>query len=732
MKRIYSYILCLYAAVCCTPDPGPDADTPVDPQHEYANEFSLRCAFTGNLWTSAAKSVILDASTSAKAGYAELLSGAGKETALLTIHTDLPEGTPVRLVTGSESLEIPSRQICSEGDTGPQGAVYATEEFLLSIRPVEASLSMAGSILRVDCNGAIPDSVRIGSITLVPDNTFPTILYGCIRPGSDPLSVKRFPGGNETVLPSRDLKSGKTYRISLEHSPTIASDRSKSEFTYTSEKYKKKSSENLWSTAARNLSVSGMNWMPKVCVPTHDRWGGYAGVKPDEIVSANPDGYWRTGKYNGRSVMVDPDGNVAILHGVNGACPERCKEATSGKTQALYDAHFSSNAEWADYAGRLLGAYGFNFYSLNPKRIRLTRDYFDAESQARMHSATPGAQLSEVAFCYLLRTFYWDYYSLYSKSMDTAKWSVFALMFDDKYLDYIDALAADAAALYKDDHDFIGYYTDNELQFRAASSSTPGIYLKQWLAYDTSAASVPPAIAKAKAYAQKWMSENYNVESVASNVTTEMDNAFLLHICDYYYRTATEALRRHDPNHLLLGSRLHGKPKTLQQVHEACAKYNDIVSVNLYGVWEPDDAYFNTNFKKWVEKTPKPCFVTEFYTRAENTFFEGEQYSNSGEGGGWIVPDEAVRGRHYQNFTRRLISFDHCIGWQWFQFTDDWREDSGWNGKGLISPGYVPYYELLCSMRELHRNIYQIMDYYHSPQGAREPSVPDAPLASWE
>jgi len=717
--------------LCCTPEEKPGSEAK-DPQTAYENEFTLRCTFPGQVWKEGAKPVLLDAATSEESGYADIISGEGKETALLSIHTNLQEGSTAVLLWGAESISIPTRQTCGSEDILPRAAIYGTDTFELSIRPVDAQLSLTGAIVRIDCHGTCPDSVRVGGITLVPDETCPTVLLGFIGAGQQTLNVTRYPSGQSTTLPSRELFCGQTYRISLEAGAVIPADKTKSEFSYTSEKYKKKATDAGYATITKNLAVSGMNWMPKICVSTHDKWGGYDGVKPDEVVSGNPSGFWRTGKYNGRWVMVNPDGNVTILHGVNGACPDPCKESTCERTQRLYKARFSSNAEWAEYAGGILGAYGFNFYSLNPKRIRLTRDFFDASSQALMHSATPGVQLSEVAFCYLLRTFFWDYYTLQGKSMDTSKWSVFALMFDDEYLDFIDKLASDAAALYKDDPDFIGYYTDNELQFRASSASTPGIYLKQWLSYDTSVAGIPPAIAKAKAYAEKWMKDNYGVEPVAGNVTTAMDNAFLLHISEYYYKTATEALRRHDPNHLLLGSRLHGKPKTLQLVHEACAKYNDVISVNLYGVWEPDDSYFNTNFKTWVAKTPKPCFVTEFYTRAADSTFEGELYANTGEGGGWIVPDEATRGRHYQNFTRRLISFDHCIGWQWFQFTDDWREENGWNGKGLINPGYVPYYTLLSSMRELHRNIYQIMDYYHSPKGAGLPSVSDAELAMWE
>lgn len=150
----------------------------------------------------------------------------------------------------------------------------------------------------------------------------------------------------------------------------------------------------------------------------------------------------------------------------------------------------------------------------------------------------------------------------------------------------------------------------------------------------------------------------------------------------------------------------------------------------MYGMWEPQDSYFNTSYKSWI-KYDKPCFVTEFYTRDLEKRFENELYSGTGEGGGWYVKGDVARGLHYQNFVRKLISYNHCIGWQWFQFTDDYAETDGWNNKGLISPDYKPYLDILELMRQVHWNVYQIMDYYHSPSGAKG-EISNTDTAYWE
>ena len=739
--------LSLFTLLSCTgKEDIPSDNGGPDPVVSYDNEFTVRCLLPTEeayKWEKDVRLSLVEASSGKPAGYAELVNGAGLANALFLIHTNLEEGTEAILYFGDETGKVVARQTSSANDVFPSATVYETAAFALSLRPADMQMTSPYATIRFDAKGVSLDSLHVSAsgteslchgsdhVTVLPDNTSPEVLWAVVRPmdlSKGTVTVKFWPGAHTTVLNGKNIEAGKSYSIGLVSSVITPADKTKSQYTYGTMEYKTKGTATSFSKITNNVSVDGMNWLPKLNVDTHDRYGGYDGVKPTEICSTNPEGYWRTGKYNGRWVMVNPDGNVTILHGTNGVAPDAMKGQTSGKTQALYNAHFSSTEEWSRYANSLLTEYGFNFYSLNPQRIRNTRNYVSESDSRVMHEHTPGKLLGEVAFTFILRTFQWDYYLLTKTSFNMDDASQFALMFDPDYLDYIDKLAADAAALYKDDRDFIGYYLDNELRFKIAGNTSPDINLKDWLTIPTDS-DKPRAYRYAKEYAEKFMRDR-GVEPVVANVTTALDNAFLLDVSEYYYRTASEAMRKHDPNHLILGTRLHGRPLTHQQVHEACAKYCDIISVNMYGMWEPQDSYFITNYKSWI-KYDKPCFVTEFYTRDLEKRFEGELYSGTGEGGGWYVKGDVVRGLHYQNFVRKLISYNHCIGWQWFQFTDDYAETNGWNNKGLISPDYQPYLDILKLMRQLHWNIYQIMDYYHSPSGAKG-ETSNTETAYWE
>lgn len=728
--------LVLLGAVSCNrPEPVPTPDPTPDPV-VYKYQYPLTCnldapqpakapAGIDLLWSSADVPQLLF--NGQEAGRLTLQSGEGKNSALFLVETDLEVGTSVSVSVVKSGF-----------------ATAVSEPFQLSNRKQECTLSFHDALVCLNLSaeagssydGAVLNSVTVGESTLTPaDRTTlsktETTVWIPVKPASMESVIVRVgtsAGNTATSLPGRTLEAGKIYRARINplgSSAVTPADKSLPEYSYKTVEYKANVETSAYNKFTKNVDVAGMNWMPKLNVMTHDRWGGYDGVKPDEVISTNTAGYWHTGKYKGRWVMVDPDGNVAIIHGVNTVTPE-----ASNRLKDQYNRNFSSTAEWATFANRVITDYGFNFVSCNPQRIRNLRTIIPAQDEEILKHGTPGHEVSEVGIVFLLRTFSWDYYSLTGKSPDTDAGSVFTLMYDPRYLDYIDKLAKDAADLYKNDKNFIGYYTDNELQFRFASASTPAIYLKQWLALPTDS-SKPEAFRYAKAYAESFMRDNYGVEPVAANVTTEMDNAFLLAVSEYYYKTVTEALRRHDPDHLILGSRLHGKPKTLQQVHEACAKYCDVLSINVYNAWEPDNGYFISQFKSWI-KTDKPCFITEFYSRDVTATFNGEAYANTGEGGGWIVKSQTARGQHYQNFTRKAISFDHCIGWQWFKFDDDDLTGYGWNNKGIISPDYVPYYDLVTQMRTLNWNIYQILDYYFNPSGMKTSVGSDVPSACWE
>src|SRR5690606_19076098 len=84
---------------------------------------------------------------------------------------------------------------------------------------------------------------------------------------------------------------------------------------------------------------------------------------------------------------------------------------------------------------------------------------------------------------------------------------------------------------------------------------------------------------------------------------------FAGHVAETYYRIVSTALKEVLPNHMYLGSRLHGGAKFIIPVLKAAGKYCDIVSYNYYGVWTPEE----NRMEQWMYYTGKPYMITEFY-----------------------------------------------------------------------------------------------------------------------
>ena len=254
-------------------------------------------------------------------------------------------------------------------------------------------------------------------------------------------------------------------------------------------------------------------------------------------------------------------------------------------------------------------------------------------------------------------------------------------VFEPGFPVFVDQVAQGAAA-YRDDPYVFGHYTDNEISLHrnvqlinCLSRLEPG----------------NPQYAEA----DKWMRSKYGGSYRLGDITSDDELAYLGHVADTYYRTVSEALRKYDPNHMVLGTRLHASSKYNDHIVRAAGRYTDILSVNYYGVWAPE---LSTAVKMWNAEAGIPFIVTEFYTKAEDS---GLDNSN---GAGWIVKDQKGRSAYFENFALKLLSAPNNVGWHWFRLVDD----DGSN-KGAYSGDYLEAYaELQSSMRQVARHVYSL------------------------
>lgn len=452
--------------------------------------------------------------------------------------------------------------------------------------------------------------------------------------------------------------------------------------------------------STHTILVSNLKNFRPVIENGMDKWGGNPDWRPDEITSGNPEGYWRTGFFRGRPVFVDPDGHVALLHGVNTVSPG-VSANYSETIRKNYISKYSSRGAWSRDMASFLYRNALNFCTVGVKYADEFRDEFPLQDQEFFQKVVPQWSTSHVETLSFMRTFQWRFPTIHPGQKLGSDISRFALMFDPKFGEELDKFLATVASFFKDDKNLIGYYLDNELSFVYTGSNTDQVNynpidLKAWLRYQQTT----DAAREASAYARRFMLER-GVEPEPENVSDELQDAFLSDIADMYYRVVSSAVRSHDPNHLVMGSRLHGLPARTRRVVEACARYCDVLSYNYYSRWDPEPEYM-----AWLQRIlgKKPFIISEFYVKDVNYEFDNS------DGAGWIVRSQADRGRFYQNFCIRLMR-GGCAGWQWFELMD--KGEPGSSNKGLITADYdyEKYHACLYYVRQMNLNIYKVFDW---------------------
>lgn len=262
----------------------------------------------------------------------------------------------------------------------------------------------------------------------------------------------------------------------------------------------------------------------------------------------------------------------------------------------------------------------------------------------------------------------------------------YVLVFDPKFTTYCDDQAKANALPFVNDRDMLGYFTDNEINFNQDQLQN---LVRDLPVGDASRDS-------ALVFATSRGLTEADCINYTSNVTEQMKQDFATSMANHYYSVISAAIRKYDPNHLIIGSRLNGRPRAIPGVVAASEKYMDVTSVNFYDKFTPNEQIATS---QWTND--KPCIVTEFYIKDINMFAATQS------GAGWYVNNQASRGDFYQNTCLELLKNKCYIGWQYFKYQDD--SDAN---KGIINGSGVEYTEMTALMNELNKQVYQLCDFY--------------------
>lgn len=277
--------------------------------------------------------------------------------------------------------------------------------------------------------------------------------------------------------------------------------------------------------------------------------------------------------------------------------------------------------------------------------------------------------------------------SIYFGNYNTGISHLLLDVFDPSYDIILDKVAKEQCENRKNDKNLIGYFISNEICWYGSLPWIPhnNSLLEQFEKLPKGS----PGNLKVNEFLTKIIYRNlpyYKVCDIWAGI-----------VAAEYMRKCTQAIKKYDSNHLILGTRFAALPA--DEIVRAVAQYSDVVSFNFYNNdFSMLDHYYNI--------IKKPIMVTEFSWRAmENMSNNPNIY------GPWVtVATQKDRANNYKDYLYKIINRPFIIGIQFFQWSDQAKggrnkidEHSEDSNYGIFSTSGVLYLELAAAMSEMNK-----------------------------
>ena len=284
-------------------------------------------------------------------------------------------------------------------------------------------------------------------------------------------------------------------------------------------------------------------------------------------------------------------------------------------------------------------------------------------------------------------------------------------VFSPKWEAAIEEAVAKQVAPLRQNRSLVGYYTDNELDW-GDSAVGPAAYFDGLQLRDPNRREVLTAVrsvwADLKDFNRDWGTSARSwdelaiwttlpqtPEAKASGAYRRLYEAWVGRLALRYFEVTTRLIRKHDPNHLILGIRFRGY--ALPQVVAASRGLTDAQSVNYY----PNDAKLDRELFQTLHELSgrQPVIVSEYSFHA----LDGRSGNKNRFGFPGQVTDQQARARGYELMTTRLARLPYVIGADWFQWMDEPPSGRLRDGEdvnfGVVDVADEPYEALVEAVR---------------------------------
>jgi hypothetical protein len=288
-------------------------------------------------------------------------------------------------------------------------------------------------------------------------------------------------------------------------------------------------------------------------------------------------------------------------------------------------------------------------------------------------------------------------------------------VFSDAYAADIDKTAREHVAPYATNSWLIGYFINNELPWYGLRGwpTDPNVsLLSRYMQLPPAA----PGKQELVTYLRDFYQDNFNTFKSQWECRAErfddLPNTRRLvpkspeckqavfdwcgKVAEQYYVVCTDAIRRYDTNHLILGSRFAGRAP--RPVIEACGRHCDVVSINNYRKTGEFDA---REMDAVAALTKRPIMITEFSWRA----MENRSGCKNTHGADVTVQTQQDRADRFEQYITTALEQPYIVGYDWFQYFDQppgGRFDGEDSNYGLVDIDDEPYAILLDRIRTIN------------------------------
>ena len=423
----------------------------------------------------------------------------------------------------------------------------------------------------------------------------------------------------------------------------------------------------------------------------------YAPVGPETGIRGEATGFFHVENIGGIDWAVDPVGRAVPITGIDhvrsgGFSSEKLGYSPYGRFVAT---NYPSSAAWADETLSRLREWGFDTLTA----------HFDLALLG--HRGLAHAICINMSDRFALGDDEW----LIAENLH-APCTGFPNVFHPDYERACEWAAETLCGPSRDDPWVVGWFIDNELAWWGRSSDrATGLF--DLVAQKPDTHSAKQALLEYVAAA--GVAYGADPQSLSS-VPRDVKLGFLRLAAERYFAVTTAAIRKADPNHMILGCRFAGFNGAHEAVWEIAGKYCDVISFNCYPWADIDQGVVFTSkggipivqeFRRRHSICGRPMIITEWSFPALDT---GRPCYH---GAGQRFHTQEERTAASELFARTMLSEPYFIGYDYFMWLDQpatginhwFPEDSNY---GLVQENGEPHRLMTDMFTRLHSGVAEL------------------------